>query len=157
MGTFQVAFLFRPKSCYCCSCDGERKPSCLTDSKEGQSLVTWRGTQADVSERVTVWGHNGMVLSHRWLLALSARSTWGWAFIAFRLEAPRKAADEQHEEPENLNQEARWTGSWSLCLSMWVFASQGLPVSLCSVIHSFTSLIFTKWDFNLNQTNRFWR
>lgn len=121
-----------------CSCDGGRKPSSLTDSGNDQSLVTWRGNRGRPWRWTTgcVWGHNGMVLYHQRLAALSARSTWVRPGVALGLEAPRKAADEQHEKRENLNQETRWTGSWSLCLSTWVFASPSLPVFI-SFSHSF--------------------
>lgn len=79
------------------SCDGGRKPSCLIDREDGQSLVTWRGTEADVGERC-------LCLRTQWDGFIPLPSTGSQCSINLSralccvwLEASRKPADVQHE------------------------------------------------------------
>lgn len=55
------------------SCDGERKPGCLIDSRDGQSFVTRQGTLGGTSVKAAcVCRHNGTVSFHQRVLVLSA-------------------------------------------------------------------------------------
>lgn len=130
VGNFQIFPFFHPKRLWLLAhVMKEGSPVVWQTARTASRLSHGEENEADVAERLTVsedtmgWFYT---ISDLWTSVLHQLEC-GFV-LRSGLEAPRKAADEQHEKSEILNQEPRWTGSWSLCLLTWVFAS--LPVSI---------------------------